>query len=144
MDFILSWFMNYFQKMNFGELLWILSLWMKTLWEKLVLVVKLFTLWEGRSIRFFILVHCGGNETCILANLPNILKVIGDFVEGALARGHFSFIYLVTTYSSDEKGSIYFTFAEYNFINEGATLCRKCGAGVKEGDLKKEKGKTIF
>jgi len=51
----------------------------------------------------------------------------------------FSFIYLVTTY---------FTFAEYTVINEGATLGRKCGAVVKEGawegDLEKQKGKTIF
>ena len=60
----------------------------------------------------------------------------------------FSFIYLVTTYSHDEKGSIYFTFVEYIVINEGATLGRKCGAVLKEGawegDLENKKGKTIF
>ena len=60
----------------------------------------------------------------------------------------FSFIYLVTTYSHDEKGLIYLTFAEYTVINEGTTLGRKCGVVVKEGtwegDLEKEKGKTIF
>ena len=44
--------------------------------------------------------------------------------------GIFSFIYLVTTYISDEKGSIYFTFAEYTVINEGTTFGRKCGAVV--------------
>ena len=44
--------------------------------------------------------------------------------------GIFSFIYLVTTYSSDEKGSIYFTFSEYTVTNEGATFGRKCGAVV--------------
>ena len=48
-------------------------------------------------------------------------------------RTFFSFIYLVTTYSHDEKGSIYFTFTECTVINEGATLGRKCGAVVKEG-----------
>ena len=54
----------------------------------------------------------------------------------------------MTTYNRDEKGSIYFTFAEYTVINEGATLGRKCRVVVKEGawegDLEKEKGKTIF
>ena len=41
--------------------------------------------------------------------------------------GIFSFIYRMTTYSSNEKGTIYFTFAEYTVINEGATFGRKCG-----------------
>ena len=49
--------------------------------------------------------------------------------------GIFSFIYLVTTYSSNEKGSIYFTFTEYTITNEGTTLDRKFGVVVKEGPL---------
>ena len=36
----------------------------------------------------------------------------------------------MTTYSRDEKGSIYFTFVEYTVINEGATFGRKCGVVV--------------
>ena len=44
--------------------------------------------------------------------------------------GIFSFIYIVTTYNSHEKGSIYFTFSKYNVINEGTTFGSKCGAVV--------------
>ena len=65
-----------------------------------------------------------------LQNYGRFSKLLVILWRVHLNMGIFSFIYLMTTYISDEKGSIYFTFAEYTVINEGATFGRKCGAIV--------------